>query len=289
MGDPAFWILQTLNAVQFSLLLFLMSVGLTVIFGLLHFVNLAHGSLYMMGAFVGVSIATTTGSYWIAFALAPVVVMAIGAALYLGLIRRQRRSSPMNQVLITFGLVFIFLDVARIFWGDIALGLEVPAALAGSVHILSVDYPAYRLFTIGLGLIVLIALTYVLDGTGIGAMIRASVENETMAAAIGINAERLFFVIFCIGCALAGLAGVVAAPIFSAATGMGIAMLVPTLIVVVIGGLGSLKGAIAGAFTVGFVETFGAAIIPDFASVLVYVLLAAILIFRPSGLIPARG
>lgn len=289
MSDPGFWLLQTLNALQFSLLLFLLSVGLTVIFGLLHFVNLAHGSLYMMGAFIGVSVAAYTGSYWFALLTAPVAVMAIGALLYFTLIRNQRRASPMNQVLITFGLVFVFLDLARLFWGDIGLSLSVPPSLSGTVRILIVDYPAYRLFTIVLGLIVLGVLAYGLEGTQVGAMVRASVENETMAAALGINAEALFFIIFCIGCALAGLAGVVAAPVFSASTGMGVAMLVPTLVVVVIGGLGSLKGAVAGAFCVGFVETFGAAIIPDFASVLVYVLLAAILILRPAGLIPARG
>jgi branched-chain amino acid transport system permease protein len=141
----------------------------------------------------------------------------------------------------------------------------------------------------GLGLAVMALMAWVLEGTPLGAMLRAGVENESMASALGINAERLFFIIFCLGCALAGLAGVVAAPLYSASTGMGITMLVPSLIVVVVGGLGSLRGAIVGAFVVGCVETFGAALAPGFSSVLVYILLAMVLVWRPSGLVPARG
>ncbi|MGG7567820.1 branched-chain amino acid ABC transporter permease [Rhodovulum sp. DZ06] len=287
--DTGFWILQVLNATQYSMLLFLLSIGLTIIFGLLHFVNLAHGALYMMGAYIGISAAAATGSFWGAFVLAPLAVTAIGAFLYFTLIDRLRGAGPMNQVLVTFGLIFVFLDLARMGWGDVALGLDAPEALRGAVPILSVTYPAYRLFLIVLGAIIMTALWFALARTQVGAMIRASVENEAMAASLGIDVPRLFFLVFCLGCALAGLAGVAAAPVFSATTGMGVEILIPTLIVVVIGGLGSLQGAVVGSFIVGWIETFGAVLAPDFASVLPYVLLAAILVTRPQGLLPARG
>ena len=287
--DTGFWILQVLNATQYSMLLFLLSIGLTIIFGLLHFVNLAHGALYMMGAYVGISAAAHAGGYWSAFILAPLAVTAIGAGLYFSLIDRLRGAGPMTQVLVTFGLIFVFLDLVRMGWGDIALGLDAPAAFQGSVQILTVTYPSYRLFLIGLGLLIMIALWFTLARTQIGAMIRASVENEAMAGSMGIDVPRLFFLVFCLGCALAGLAGVAAAPVLSAEPGMGIEILIPTLIVVVIGGLGSLQGAVVGSLIVGWIETFGAVLAPDLASVLPFVLLAAILVLRPQGLLPARG
>lgn len=287
--DASFWILQFLNAAQFSMLLFLLSIGLTVIFGLLHFVNLAHGALYMLGAYIGISVAAVTGSFWAALVLAPIAVMGIGVVLYVTLIDRLRGAGPMNQVLVTFGLIFVFLDLVRIGWGDVALGLSAPEALAGTSRIFGVNYPAYRLFIIALGLAVMAILWIILARTQIGAMIRASVENGAMASALGIDVGRLFFVVFCVGCVLAGLAGVVAAPVTSATTGMGISILIPTLIVVVIGGLGSLQGAIAGSLIVGFIETFGAVLLPGLAAVLTYVLLAAVLVLRPQGLLPARG
>lgn len=286
--DASFWIVQTLNALQFSMLLFLLSIGLTVIFGLLHFVNLAHGSLYALGAFVGVS-AAAAGGYWAAFVAAPVVVALVGVVLYATLIRRLRTAGPMNQVLVTFGLIFVFLDLFRIGWGDIALGMAEPDLLSGRSEILGVVYPTYRLFVIGIGLLVLAVLSVVLSRTQVGAIIRAGVDNGAMASCLGIDVERVFFLVFCLGCALAGLAGVVAAPILSVTTDMGVGILIPTLIVVVIGGLGSLRGAIAGSLLIGFVQTFGAVLAPQAAAVLIYALLAIVLILRPAGLFPARG
>jgi len=287
--ETSFLALQFLNAIQYSMLLFLLSIGLTVIFGLLHFVNLAHGALYAIGAYIGVSIAASTGSYWFAFFLAPLAVMAIGALLYFSLIERMRQAGPMNQVLVTFGLIFVILDLIRLGWGDIALGLEAPQLLTGATQLASITYPTYRFFIIAVGAVVMVTLWGVFSRTQVGAMIRAGVENSDMAAALGINVGRLFFLVFCVGCALAGLGGVVAAPVFSATTDMGISILIPTLIVVVIGGLGSLAGAIVGSLLVGFIETFGAVVFPEVAAILSYVMLAAILILRPQGLIPARG
>ena len=288
LPDLGFWTLQGLNALQLSMLLFLLSIGLTVIFGLMHFVNLAHGSLYALGAYVAATLAGVWG-YWAGFFLAPLAVAGVGVLLYSGLIRRMRKSGPMSQVLVTFGLIFVLLDLTRIIWGDIALAIEVPALLAGRVSVLGVDYPTYRLFIIALGLCIFAALAFVLGRTQIGAMIRAGVDNDAMAACLGINVERLFFIVFCVGCALAGLAGAVAAPLLSVTPDMGLQILIPTLIVIVIGGLGSLKGAIAGSLIFGFVQTFGAVLAPQLASVLIYALLAAVLVIKPVGLFPAKG
>lgn len=286
--DLGFWTLQTLNALQLSMLLFLLSIGLTVIFGLMHFVNLAHGSLYALGAYFAASLAAV-GGYWMGFFLAPVAVAGVGVLLYSGLIKRMRKSGPMAQVLVTFGLIFAMLDLTRIFWGDLALGIEVPALLNGRLAFLGVEYPTYRLFIIALGLAIFAALAFVLGCTQIGAMIRAGVDNDAMAACLGINVERLFFMVFCFGCALAGLAGAVAAPLLSVTPDMGLQILIPTLIVIVIGGLGSLKGAVAGSLIYGFVQTFGAVLAPQLASVLIYALLAAVLVIKPVGLFPAKG
>ncbi|MBT9385333.1 branched-chain amino acid ABC transporter permease [Pseudooceanicola sp. CBS1P-1] len=286
--DPGFWLLQTLNALQLSMLLFLLSIGLTVIFGLMHFVNLAHGALYAAGAYVAASVSAVAG-FWAGLVLAPLAVAVIGVLLYGGLIRRMRRSGPMAQVLVTFGLIFVALDLTRLIWGDIALASAMPPLLEGRLSVLGIDYPLYRLFVIGLGLVVFAALAFVLGRTQIGAMIRAGVDNDAMAACLGINVERLFFIVFCLGCALAGLAGAVAAPLLSVSPDMGLQILIPTLIVIVIGGLGSLQGAIAGSLVYGFVQTFGAVLAPGLASVLIYGLLAAILVIRPTGLFPAKG
>jgi branched-chain amino acid transport system permease protein len=285
--DFGFWLFQTLNALQLSMLLFLLSVGLTVIFGLMHFVNLAHGALYALGAYVAASVSVRLG-YWGAFVIAPIAVAAVGFVLYASLIRSMRKSGPMAQVLVTFGLIFALLDVTRILWGDLALAMDGPQILAGRLTIGVLDYPLYRLFTIVLGIVIFAALALVLNRTQIGAMIRAGVDNDEMAACLGINVERLFFIVFCVGCALAGLAGVVAAPVLSVTPDMGLQILIPTLIVIVIGGLGSLKGAIIGSLIYGFVTTFGAVFLPGFASVLIYALLALVLVARPTGLFPAK-
>lgn len=286
--DLGFWAVQTLNALQLSMLLFLLSIGLTVIFGLMHFVNLAHGSLYAFGAYVAASVAGVAG-FWAGFVIAPIAVAALGLALYVTLIKRMRRSGPMPQVLITFGLIFALLDLTRIIWGDLALGIEVPAILSGRVSLGGIEYPAYRLFIIALGAAIYVGLATVLARTQIGAMIRAGVDNDAMASCLGINVERMFFLVFCVGCALAGLAGAVAAPLLSVSPDMGLQILIPTLIVIVIGGLGSLRGAIAGSLIYGFVQTFGAALAPQLASMLIYALLAAVLVVKPAGLFPAKG
>ncbi len=287
-SDSGFWIIQGLNSLQLAMLLFLLSVGLSVIFGLMNFVNLAHGSLYALGAFIGYSIASQLGSFWAALALAPLAVAAVGALLYVTLINRLRAAGPMKQVLVTFGLIFVLLDAMRFFWGSDQLGLTQNAPFTGSVELLGVTYPAYRLFIIAVGLLVFLALYLLLEHTRLGAEIRAGVDDAETASCLGINVDGTFFAVFLVGCGLAGLAGVVALPAFSAEQGMGVAILIQTLIVVVVGGLGSLTGALVGSLLVASTLTFGRVLVPDFAGIIMYALLLLVLLFKPEGLFPAR-
>lgn len=288
LTDSGFWLIQILNSLQLAMLLFLLSVGLTVIFGLLNFVNLAHGSLYALGALFSYSIVQVTGSVWWTYLLAPIAVSVCGALLYVTLIDRMRAAGPMKQVLVTFGLLFMLTDVQRFIWGTDELGVS-GAPFSGSLSIAGQTYPAYRLFIIFVGLIVFAALHLLLEYTRLGREVRAGVDDAEIASCMGVNVERTFFVVFLIGCALAGLAGAVALPAFSAEAGMGVAVLVPTLVVVVVGGLGSLKGAFVGSLLIGATLTFGRVWFPQFAGILMYALLVAVLLFKPAGLLPARG
>ncbi|MCP5151563.1 MAG: branched-chain amino acid ABC transporter permease [Ectothiorhodospiraceae bacterium] len=286
--DPQFLVIQVLNGLQLSALLFLLAVGLSVVFGLMNFINLAHGTLYMLGAYFAVAVAGAFDSFWAALVLAPLGVAVVGAVAHVTLFRRLQSAGPMKQVLVTFGLIFVGFDVVRIVWGRLPHTVPTPETLAGSVQILGETYPTYRLFIIGVGLAVLVALHLGLDRTRLGAVVRAGVDDRTMVAALGINVELVFFAVFCLGCWLAGLAGVVAAPVFSVFPGMDMSVLILALIVVVLGGPGSLWGAALGALVIGMADTFGQVMFPAFASVTIYALMAAILLFKPGGLVPVR-
>jgi branched-chain amino acid transport system permease protein len=289
LSDPGFWIVQTLNSLQLAMLLFLLSVGLTVIFGLLNFVNLAHGSLYALGALVGYSIAKVTGSVWWAYLLAPVAVAAVGAFLYATLIVHLRNAGPLPQVLVTFGLIFVLMDAQRYLWGTDALGVTDGVPFSGAVQVLGQTYPAYRLFIITVGAAVYALLHFLLHGTRLGAEVRAGVDDAETASALGVPVHRTFFVVFLLGCALAGLAGAIAMPAFSAEAGMGVSILVPALVVVVVGGLGSLFGALVGSLLIGATLTFGTALFPAFAGIAMYAALIVVLLIRPHGLFPVRS
>jgi branched-chain amino acid transport system permease protein len=284
----SFLLIQALNGLQWAMLLFLLSVGLSVVFGLMNFINLAHGTLYMIGAFVGWSLVRSTGSFWLALVVAPCAAAALGVLFYGALLRRLQSDSPMSQVLVTFGLIFVGIDSVRFLWGDYSEGMTTPALLDWSVDILGQAYPAYRLFIIALGGAIAAALYLGLERTRLGAIIRAGVDDRVMAASLGINIDRAFFFVFCLGCALAGLAGVVAGPVLGVYPGMDMAILIPTLIVVVVGGPGSLPGALLGALLVGMAETFGAVLLPAFSSFMIYAVMAVVLLLRPQGLVPAR-
>ena len=286
--EPGFLIVQTLNGLQLSMLLFLLSIGLSVVFGMMNFINLAHGTLYMVGAYLALSTVRWFDSYWVALILAPLGVALIGAVFYAVLLRHMQRQSPMRQVLVTFGLIFVGFDAVRMVWGVLPHTIPIPEVLAGRVDIFGEVYPAYRLFIIGIGLAVLVGLYFGLERTRLGAIVRAGVDDRTMVAALGIDVERAFFLVFCLGCWLAGLAGVVSAPVFSIFPGMDMSILILTLIVVVVGGPGSLKGAVIGSLVIGMVDTYGQVVAPELARVTIYALMAAVLLVRPQGLFPAR-
>jgi branched-chain amino acid transport system permease protein len=281
-------LVQLLNGLQYAMLLFMLAVGLSVVFGLMNFINLAHGTLYMVGAFVGLSVMRHTGSFWIALIAGPAIAALLGAIFYATLLQRMQGESHMKQVLVTFGLIFVGLDLVRMIWGDMPQSIAPPDILSGSVHVFGVTYPVYRLFIIALGLSLALVLHVVLERTRLGAVIRAGVDDKVMAAALGINIDLAFFIVFCLGCALAGLAGVVAAPLLQIYPGMDIAIIIPTLIVVVIGGPGRLAGAFLGALLIGMAETFGVVFFPAFSSFMIYTLMAAVLLVRPGGLLSLR-
>ena len=281
----SFWLLQILNGLQLAMLLFLLSLGLTIILGLMNFVNLAHGSLYGFGALFAYSLAEFFGFYALAYILAPIAVMILGALLYILLIEHLSSKGPMVQVLATFGLIFIFSDIQKFLWGADQLGIN-SYPFSGSVLLFGETYPLYRLLIILCGFLVFVALHFSLKFSRLGIEVRAAVEDSELAASVGISVRKVFFIVFLLGCGLAGFAGAVALPIFSASAGMGVDVLIAALVIVVVGGLGSLHGAFLGSIAVGMVSILGQVLFPSFAGVLLYGLAVAILLFRPEGLAP---
>jgi branched-chain amino acid transport system permease protein len=282
-----FYGIQLLNALWLSALLFMLAVGLSVVFGLLDVLNLAHCTLYMIGAYIGLTLVGWLGSFWIALALAPIAVTVVGAILYLALLKHLR-GNHLIQALVTFGLLFVGYDAARMIWGVDQYKVAEPVLLSTSIAIFDQKYPIYRLFVIGVGIVTAVGLYLGLERTRLGAIVRAGVDDRETAALLGINIDRAFFIVFCIGTALAGFAGVLAAPIRTVEPGMDVEILIPALIVVVIGGPGSLKGAVLGAVIIGTAETFGPVIVPEFASFIMYAVMAAVLLVRPQGLLPVK-
>ena len=286
--NPAFFAEQILNALQVSMLLFLLAVGLSVVFGLMDYLNLAHGTIYMFSAYIAVSVAAATGSFWAALLIAPIVAAIAGVVLYVGLLKRAARAGHLCQVLLTVGVIYMGTDLLRIVYGDLPKGVAQPASLAGTFDLFGVPYPSYRLFIITIGAAVMAALYVVLERTRIGAFVRAGVDERATTETLGINISLIFTAVFALGAWLAGLAGVVAAPIFGVYPGMDVSIIILVLIVVVVGGLGSLKGVILGALMIGFADTFGKLLLPQFAMVMIYLVMALVLAFRPTGLLPAR-
>lgn len=286
--DPQFFAEQVLNSLQFSMLLFLLAIGLSVVFGLMDYLNLSHGTIYMFAAYVAFSITQLGGSFWVALAFAPVAAAMIGVLLYFLLLKRAEKGGHLTQVLLTVGVIYMGTDLIRIGYGDLPRNVAQPDALSGAVNLFGILYPAYRLFIIGLGLAVMAVLYFVLERTRLGAFVRAGVDDRATAETMGIDIAKVFALVFGIGTYLAGIAGVVAAPVFSVYPGMDVSIIILVLIVVVVGGLGSLKGVIVGSLLVGFADTFGKILLPQFAMVMIYLVMALVLIFRPSGLLPAR-
>jgi branched-chain amino acid transport system permease protein len=297
---------QALNGLQLGVMLFLLAAGLTLVFGIMNLVNLAHGSLYMVGAYLWVLFAGLTGSYLLGVVLALAGTLVVGMLVEVIALRTLYERDHLDQVLATFGLILFFNELIAILWGRSALYTNVPSWLQGHVDLFAgVRYPLYRLVIIGVGLGVAALLWYVVARTRLGMLIRAGASNRTMVAALGINIRLLYTVVFGFGAALAGLAGLMAGPIYAVQPGMGELVLIQVFVVIVIGGIGSIRGALAGALIVGMVDTLGRAFLkpmlatvwspvvadtagPALASMLIYLLMAVVLALRPEGLFPAR-
>lgn len=285
MDSPNFFLIQFMNGLAFSMLLFLVAAGLTLIFGLMDVLNLAHGSFYMLGAYFGLSILKATGNFWVSLVLAPLLVGAVGYVVEVLLIRPMYHRTHLDQVLLTLGFAYIAADLSRWNWGAAIQSLAAPAALDWSVPVGGLRFPMYRLFVIGFGLAVALVLWLVLERTRWGAVIRAGVSNREMARALGINIKRVFAYTFALGCALAALAGVVAGPILGLFPGMDAEVLILALVVVVVGGLGSFSGSFWGALLIGQADTFGKALLPQFSMFAIFAVMAAVLLYKPGGLL----
>ena len=298
---------QTLNSLQFGLMLFLLAAGLTLVFGIMDMINLAHGSLYMIGAYLMATLAEATGSFWVALPLALVATALVGAALEVSLLRRLYERDHLTQVLATFAVILIANEAVRMIWGNQSLMLNPPAGLTGPVTLPGgMQYASYRLLIIGVGAAVAVCLYLLVTRTRMGMLVRAGASNREMAVAMGVNIRRLFTIVFALGAALCALAGAMLGPILAVQVGMGENILILAFVVIVIGGIGSIRGAFVGALLVGLVDTMGRALLPiafaklfsppvasnlgpSVSSILIYVLMAAVLFLRPQGLFPARG
>jgi branched-chain amino acid transport system permease protein len=298
---------SSLNGLQFGLMLFLLAAGLTLVFGIMDMINLAHGSLYMFGAYLTATLVNATGSFLAAVPIALVSTAAIGMLLEVSVLRTLYRRDHLSQVLATFALILVCNEVVRLIWGPQPIKLNIPEVLSGPIAVGGgVSYPAYRLLVIGVGIAVAISLYLIVAHTRMGMWVRAGASNREMATAMGVDIKKLFTLVFGFGAMLCGLAGALLGPLLSVQVGMGESILILAFVVVVIGGIGSIRGALVGALLVGLVDTVGRTALPALfgvffsptvasglgptaASMLIYVLMAAVLFFKPRGLFPARG
>ena len=297
---------QLLNGLQLGILLFLIAAGLTLIFGVMDFINLSHGSLFMMGAYFSVLFQGLTGSFFLSVGLSAIAVFGLGMVLEILLVRRLYARSHLDHVLVTYGLILIANESVILIWGSVPIFSGVPDALSGQVALpFGIDYPAYRLLVIAIGALVGLGLFLLIQKTRIGMLVRAGATNRVMVSILGVNISLLYALVFALGALLAGLAGAMAGPILSVQPGMGETVLILSFVVVVIGGLGSIRGALLAAMIVGLIDTMGRAFLrdilgtffspqvaseagPALASMLVYILMALILFFRPEGLLPLQ-
>jgi len=282
------FLIQVLNGIQYGLLLFLLASGLTLIFGIMGVINLAHGSFYMVGAYLAYWLVRETGSLWLALPIGLAISIGIGVALESALIRKLYERDHLYQVLLTFGLILIFEELRSILFGNDVHGVAIPDVLNFSIPLTdTLSYPAYRLFISAVCLVLAAALYFVIQKTRIGMMIRAGNSNREMAQVLGVNIRLLYAFVFAFGFALAAFAGMIAAPVSSVFPGMGHHILIICFVVVVIGGIGSIKGAMVAALLIGIADTLGKVLLPEYSGMAVYLLMAIVLIWRPQGLFQA--
>jgi branched-chain amino acid transport system permease protein len=283
--DFANFLIQLLNSVQYGLLLFMLAAGLTLIFGIMGVVNLAHGSFYMLGAYLAWWLSSQTGSLTLAIVGGAVLAVVFGLALERLLFRHFYHRSHLDQVLLTFGLIYMFEEIRSILWADDVHGVKIPQLLGGAIELTdNLSYPVYRLFISGVCVALALALYLLISKTRLGMKIRAGAFNREMAEALGINIKLIYSVVFGLGVALAAVAGMIASPISDVYPNMGSQVLIMCFVVVVIGGIGSVRGALISALLVGLVDTFGKVLLPQVAGMLVYMLMAAVLLWKPEGL-----
>jgi len=283
--DFAFFLIQLLNGLQYGLLLFLVASGLTLIFGIMGIINLAHGSFYMLGAYLAWSLASLTGNFAAAIVLGIPLTVIFGMALERLLVRRLYERDHLFQVLLTYGLILVFEEMRSLLWGDDMHGVPVPALLNASIPLTeNLSYPVYRLFISGVCLLLALGLYLMIQKTRFGMMIRAGASNRDMVQSLGINIKLIYTLVFAMGMALAAFAGMINAPLSSVFPNMGGQVLIVCFVVVVIGGIGSVKGAMAASLIIGLADTFGQVWLPQVSGMIVYVLMAAVLVWRPAGL-----
>ncbi|OXR50120.1 MULTISPECIES: branched-chain amino acid ABC transporter permease [unclassified Pusillimonas] len=298
---------QLMNGIGLGLILFMMAAGLTIVFGVMDTMNLAHGSLFMFGAYFAATAYGVTDSFTLSVLIAVALTMLVGLLLETSLIRRLYTRNHMNQVVATFGVILICNDLVKYVWGPAPIMAATPPSLAGSVELIGgLEYPAFRLLIIAVGIVAALALYFMMTHTRLGMLVRAGASNRTMTQLMGVPVRRVFSLIFILGAALAGIGGAMVGPVTAVQVGMGDSFMIPALVVIVIGGIGSIRGAFIAALLVGIVDTAGRAFIPGLismvaspvvaadvgpalASVLMYILMIVVLGCKPSGLFPARG
>lgn len=293
------FLIQLLNGVQYGLLLFLVSSGLTLVFGIMGIINVAHGSFYMIGAYLAWWLAGRLGSFWIALPVGVLLTAVIGLALEVLVIRRLYNRDHLYQVLLTYGLILVFEETRSLLWGDDVRGVQIPEILSASIPLTeTLSYPVYRVWISGLCLVVAGLMVWVLQKTRLGMIIRAGSANREMVQSLGINVQLVYRAVFAAGISLAGLAGMIAAPVSAVFPGMGNQVLIVCFVVIVIGGMGSVKGAMVASLLIGLVDTFGKVLhleaggvklLPELSSMTVYLLMAIVLLWRPEGIFGQRA
>ena len=304
--DWSLLITQLLNGLQLGLLLFLLASGLTLIFGIMDFINLSHGSFYMIGAYFCGTVVALTGSFFAGIVFGLVGIFVVGAIVEWFIARKLYRSDHLDHVLVTFGLILIFDTLVHLLWGAQGMAIPLPDVLNGQVTIGELVLPTYRMLIIGCGLLVAGLLYVLVVRTRLGMLIRAGASNRTMVEALGVNINRLYLVVFALGAAMAGFAGMLIAPITEASIGMGNDIIIVAFVVVIVGGIGSVKGAFYAALILGMLDTLSRSYLdvvlqwfmpvtyaetaaPALSAMLIYILMAAVLAFRPQGLFPPAG
>jgi branched-chain amino acid transport system permease protein len=280
---------QVFTGLVLGMIYVLLAIGLSLIFGLMTVVNFAHGALYMLGAYFGVMLLSQTRSFWVALVVAPLLVGLVGLVMERVLIRRLYGRSPDDPLLLTFGLSLILVEGVKVVWGKIGLTLDPPRALGGAVNLGFMSFPAYRLFLIAVTILVLIGLWVFLERTNLGLIIRAGSRDPLMVRALGIDLSRIWLLVFGLGTALAGLAGILAGPMRGAYAEMGVTMVIESFVVVVVGGMGSLLGAVVAGLLMGQVVGLTTLFVPKLAEIMVFVVMAVVLLVRPSGLFGEAG